>query len=264
MRKRGTWFKPPWAGRGARRPGSRYKGKARKRRGGLGGFPGVVSRGLALPPGAGPCYGQAMPSPARSRRRAPSGLAVPPAQAVPVAALLPNPANPRRHPERQLNTLVAALERFGQVRPIVARAADNVVIAGHGVLEASKRLGRTHVDAILVDWDQRTADAYMLADNRIPELARDDADAVAALLDQIDRYELDAIGFTEQEAKVYLAMAEPAEGQIFEIDIEDVHDQFWVSLHGPLAKQAVVLQALDALTKEHADVELRIGTVKVG
>ena len=70
---------------------------------------------------------------------------------LPLADLTPNPRNPRRHAEAQLIHLQASLERFGQTRRILARKANKMIIAGHGIFEAANRCGMTEVEVLL--WD---------------------------------------------------------------------------------------------------------------
>lgn len=60
---------------------------------------------------------------------------------VPIGELRPNPRNPRKHPESQIERLMAALRRDGQTRPLLARKANKMLIAGHGVHTAARRLG---------------------------------------------------------------------------------------------------------------------------
>jgi len=62
------------------------------------------------------------------------------------------------------------LSRFGQPRPILVRAANHMIIAGHGVHQAMSELARTEIDALVWDVDQSTADQYLVADNRFSEL----------------------------------------------------------------------------------------------
>jgi ParB-like chromosome segregation protein Spo0J len=81
---------------------------------------------------------------------------------------------PRRHPRSQIDLLKQSIEPFGQPKPILARTANHMIIAGHGVHQAMAELGRTDIEVLLWDVDQSTADQYLIADNRFSELSNSD------------------------------------------------------------------------------------------
>ena len=81
---------------------------------------------------------------------------------------------PRQHPRSQIDLLKQSIERFGQPKPILARTANHMIIAGHGVHRAMAELGRTDIEVLLWDVDQATADQYLIADNRFSELSNSD------------------------------------------------------------------------------------------
>lgn len=58
----------------------------------------------------------------------------------PVDELPPYANNARTHSERQIAKIAASIRSFGFVNPILTDA-DGGVVAGHGRLEAAKRLG---------------------------------------------------------------------------------------------------------------------------
>ena len=60
---------------------------------------------------------------------------------LPIDTLIANPRNPNKHPEEQINRLMAALRKDGQTKPVLVRKANNMLIAGHGVTMAMRRLG---------------------------------------------------------------------------------------------------------------------------
>ena len=123
--------------------------------------------------------------------------------AVPVADLNLDPANARLHPDRNLATIEASLRVYGQRKPLVVRRDGMVVEAGNGTLEAAKRLGWTHVAAVLVDDDPITATGYAIADNRSAELAAWDEEALGRLLAELqaEEVDLDALGWSDAEIK---------------------------------------------------------------
>lgn len=100
---------------------------------------------------------------------------------IKISDLTPHGKNPNKHPEKQLNELGDSLDEFEQVKNIVVW--NNKVIAGCGFLEAAKRQNR---DVIAVQdvsaWPEEKAISYMIADNRLPELAIMDDDLLSDLL----------------------------------------------------------------------------------
>jgi len=90
---------------------------------------------------------------------------------APIETLTPARRNARRHPAQQIRQLMGAIEEFGIVTPLLVDAR-NQVIAGHGRLEALKRLGVTHAPVIPVTHlSPEQLRLYALADNKIAENA---------------------------------------------------------------------------------------------
>ncbi|WBX86204.1 site-specific DNA-methyltransferase [Sphingosinicella microcystinivorans] len=86
---------------------------------------------------------------------------------VAIDSLKPYPHNPREHPERQLQMLEASIRAYGFNNPLLL-APDLSVIAGHGRLLAARRLGMTHVPAIVLPHlDEAMQRAYRVADNQL-------------------------------------------------------------------------------------------------
>lgn len=83
--------------------------------------------------------------------------------------LVPYPSNPKSHPDSQISQIMASIQQFGFINPILIDA-KGVVIAGHGRLEAAGRLGLEKVRVIRVDHlTEDQARALRVADNAIPE-----------------------------------------------------------------------------------------------
>lgn len=122
--------------------------------------------------------------------------------AVPVETLNLDPRNARRHGDRNLETIVSSFREFGQRSPIVVQREGMIVRAGNGRLEAARRLGWTHVAAVVVDEDDVAATAFAIADNRSAELATWDDDTLAELLQQVveaSEITIDDMGFDDGE-----------------------------------------------------------------
>ncbi|MBQ9564179.1 MAG: ParB N-terminal domain-containing protein, partial [Synergistaceae bacterium] len=62
-------------------------------------------------------------------------------------ALIPYANNARVHPEKQIKKLMASIEEYDIVLPVLIDDA-NGIIAGHGIVEAASRLGRETVPCL--------------------------------------------------------------------------------------------------------------------
>jgi ParB-like chromosome segregation protein Spo0J len=120
---------------------------------------------------------------------------------VKIADLSQDPANARKHDEKNIDSIIASLRRFGQQKPIVIDASK-VVRAGSGTLEAAKRIGWETIECVETNLKGSDAIAYAIADNRTAELAEWDSDILAAQLSGLltdDEALLKSSGFTVDE-----------------------------------------------------------------
>ena len=102
-------------------------------------------------------------------------------ETVAIDSISLDPANVRRHPDRNIQTIVASLKRFGQQKPIVV-TKEGIVIAGNGTLQAARHLGWKQIEIVRTGLTGSDATAYAIADNRTAELAEWDDDALAQTL----------------------------------------------------------------------------------
>lgn len=125
--------------------------------------------------------------------------------AVPIDDLKLDAANANTHPGKNLVAIEHSLDQFGQRKPIVVRKTDMVVEAGNGTLIAARRLGWTHLAAVLVDDDPTTALRYALADNRSAELAEWDTDLLSQVLATLDGkgVDIEGLGWTTEEMAAF-------------------------------------------------------------
>jgi DNA modification methylase len=132
---------------------------------------------------------------------------------VPISKLKLDPSNARRHGPADLAHKAAALQRFGQQKPVVISAAG-VVIAGNGIFQAAGQLGWTHIAAVRTALKGAEVRAYAIADNRTGELSEWDEDRLAEQLRELAaaKVDLDALGFTTDELADVLHEAQADEG----------------------------------------------------
>jgi DNA modification methylase len=104
---------------------------------------------------------------------------------VPIGRLRPNPRNPRTHSKKQIKQIAASIRAFGFLNPVMVDS-DNVVLAGHGRLEAARLEGVVEVPVICLDHlTAAQKRAYLIADNRIAEQAGWDRELLAIELGEL-------------------------------------------------------------------------------
>ncbi|MGA8699790.1 MAG: ParB/Srx family N-terminal domain-containing protein [Xanthobacteraceae bacterium] len=109
--------------------------------------------------------------------------------------LAPNKRNARTHSAKQVEQIARSIERFGFVNPVLVDDADQI-IAGHGRVEAAKRLGLDRVPVLrTTHLSAAECKAYALADNRLAELAVWDVLAIELLELRELNFDIAAIGF---------------------------------------------------------------------
>jgi DNA modification methylase len=111
--------------------------------------------------------------------------------------LKPQARNARTHSEKQIQQIAASIRQFGFTNPVLVDAEGHI-IAGHGRVEAAKLLGMGEVPTIRLDHlTEAQKRAYVLADNRLAELAGWDRDLLALELGELAALDLDFdIGIT--------------------------------------------------------------------
>ena len=90
---------------------------------------------------------------------------------LPTSALRPWPGNPRLNDGEPVRRVAASIARFGWGAPIIARAANLEIIAGHTRWKAAQQLELDEVPVRLLDVSEDEAHMLARADNRLGELA---------------------------------------------------------------------------------------------
>jgi hypothetical protein len=114
-----------------------------------------------------------------------------------VKDLIPYINNARTHSDEQVTQIASSIREFGFINPIIIDDKNNV-IAGHGRLLASKKLGLKEVPTVLVDHLTDTQrKAYVLADNQLALNAGWDDELLKLELAQLDDvgFDLELLGF---------------------------------------------------------------------
>ncbi|MGE0187578.1 MAG: ParB/Srx family N-terminal domain-containing protein [Hyphomonadaceae bacterium] len=134
---------------------------------------------------------------------------------VRVSALKPYARNTRTHSKRQIEQIARSIERFGFTNPVLVDD-ELTIIAGHGRVEAAKRLGLGDVPIIRLS-RMSAADirAYRIADNRLAELAGWDNELLAIELQGLTEigFDVELTGFAVAEIDLIIdsvAEADPS------------------------------------------------------
>jgi DNA modification methylase len=140
-----------------------------------------------------------------------------------VSTLIPYALNSRTHSEEQVSQVAASIQEFGFTNPILIDDQCGI-IAGHGRLMASKKLGLEQVPTItLSGLSEAQKKAYVIADNKLALNAGWDTTALTAELERLQEleFDLDLIGFDADEL-AQLLEPEQVEGLTDEDDVPEV------------------------------------------
>jgi ParB-like chromosome segregation protein Spo0J len=86
---------------------------------------------------------------------------------LPIDRVKPYARNAKRHPQEQIDEIKASIKRFGMDDPIGIWGKENLIVEGHGRLEACKQLGIPTVPCIRLDHlTKEERKAYTLAHNK--------------------------------------------------------------------------------------------------
>jgi len=120
--------------------------------------------------------------------------------AVPLADLQLDEQNTRYHGARSLRALQAALQRFGQRKPVVI-SKDKKIIAGNGLATAARALGWEAIAAVVMDASEEDQRAFAIADNRTAELSSWDYPELSTAIELLQQAgdDMEALGFSAAE-----------------------------------------------------------------
>jgi len=140
---------------------------------------------------------------------------------VAVADLIPYVANSRTHSDEQVTQIAASIREFGFTNPILTDG-EGGIIAGHGRLQAAKKLGLREVPTIaLKGLTKAQRRAYVIADNKLALNAGWDMEMLSAEILGLseDGFDLGLIGFSDDE--LASLMAEKTDGMTDPDDVPE-------------------------------------------
>jgi len=136
-------------------------------------------------------------------------------ETLPIGALTPWAKNARTHSKKQIKQIAASIDEFGFTNPVLIDD-ENVLLAGHGRVEAAKTLGIEDIPCVrlsgLSDAQKR---GYVLADNKLALNAGWDEEVLAeelgALMEIDDGFDIGLTGFSIPEIDTLLDARVPEE-----------------------------------------------------
>lgn len=125
-----------------------------------------------------------------------------------VSVLQPYQRNARTHSKKQIRQIADSIRKFGFTNPVLVDEADRI-IAGHGRVAAARLLGVDSVPVVRIEgMSEADRRAYVIADNRLAELAGWDNNLLALELEgilEIDpSFDLQLTGFDTAEIEAAL------------------------------------------------------------
>ena len=145
---------------------------------------------------------------------------------LPIDPLKTDPNNARQHSAKQIRQIAKSIETFGFNVPVLIDAEGHV-IAGHGRLLAAKRLGWTEIPTSRLEHLSETQKkAFMIADNRLAEVAVWDgrllAEQLKALASVELAFDIETIGFDMGEIDLRIELLATKEAGVNEPAIPEV------------------------------------------
>jgi len=140
-----------------------------------------------------------------------------------VSELIPYINNSRTHSEEQITQLISSIKEFGFTNPILL-TPDNSIIAGHGRLQAVKRLGYEEVPCIIISGLTKTQiKALIIADNQLALNAGWDLEKLSVEVEglEADKFDISLLGF---EDKFLQGLKAEGEGLIADDEIPEIKE----------------------------------------
>jgi len=145
----------------------------------------------------------------------------------PIKRLIPRVTNPRTHTPEQIGQIAASIREWGWTNPILV-GSDGDVIAGHARLLAARELGMTSVPVIqLGHLSEAQSRALVIADNQLAINAGWSEEMLRVELQALQEasFDLNLVGFDEEELARLLAAEGAGEGLTDEDDVPEVSEK---------------------------------------
>jgi len=176
-----------------------------------------------------------------------------------VSELIPYINNSRIHSEEQITQLISSIKEFGFTNPILL-SPDNSIIAGHGRLQAVKRLGHEEVPCIIISGLTKTQiKALIIADNQLALNAGWDLEKLSVEVEGLkdEDFNIDILGFEDDFIKDLLNKQnegltdEDAVPEVKENPKSILGDIFLLGYHRLMCGDSTSEDAVNKLTKNN-------------
>ena len=138
--------------------------------------------------------------------------------------LIPYARNARTHSDEQVAQLAASIKEWGWTTPVLVDDGGEI-IAGHGRVMAARKLNIDKIPTMTATgWSKAQKQAYVLADNQLPQNAGWDMDLLSVEMKDLDSdgFDLSLIGFDDDMMANMLV--EETKGLTDEDAVPDVPD----------------------------------------
>lgn len=171
--------------------------------------------------------------------------------------------NNKIHSERQIKLIGESIKEYGFKQPVVIDRYD-VIVAGHGRVEAAKLIGMEQLPCIVADdLTELQIRSYRIADNKLSALADWDEEALKIELEDISKVvDLGGLGFDSTESSVLPNIIENNIDSS-DTDIELIEEEDINMGYNFIIKCADITELRDLQTKLNTDVDETKQVLKV-
>lgn len=172
--------------------------------------------------------------------------------------LIPYINNSRTHSDDQINQIASSIKEFGFTNPVLLDG-DNGIIAGHGRLQAAKKLKINKIPTLeLAHLSEAQKKAYIIADNKLALNAGWDNELLRIEIEELQSldFDTDILGFNADELKDILQNADIIEMPELS-DADPELQQMTFMLHN---EQVDIIKEAISLAKKNLDIESELNT----
>ncbi len=115
-------------------------------------------------------------------------------EVVPIDAVKPHPRNYQGHPDDEIEHIIESIKANGLYRNVVI-ARDGTLLAGHGVVQAARKMGLKEIPVVRLDLSPYEPKALkvLTGDNEISHLAERDDRLLSELLKEINEQDVSGL-----------------------------------------------------------------------
>lgn len=147
-------------------------------------------------------------------------------ETVKISSLKPYENNAKRHPQNQIEQIKQSIKEFGFNDP-VGIDENNMIIEGHGRLEAAQQLGMKEIPCIRIEGlNEQQKKAYILAHNKLTMNTGFDMEKLQKEIEAIKTVDLTIYDFQIFSPEEAEEISVPTEEQVCTIVLNLTEDQY--------------------------------------